>query len=261
MGHPDNAAQRPAHINDTEWAARVQLASCYHLFDYLGWSETVFNHISLRVPGPALHFLVNPFGLNYDEVTASNLVKVDLAGNNVAPGPYQGNPAGFALHGVIHEHREDVTCVIHTHTTAGMAVACQESGLQHDDFYGALLYGRVAYHEYEGITVYDEERPRMLASLGDKEILILRNHGLVAMGHDLPKAVQAYWTLQRACEVQVASAGMAGAIHPIGQHVKRKTSDDAARFDSTGQLAPVFFNALIRNMQRARSGQFVDWRA
>ena len=260
MGHADAVVSKPSNMTDAEWGARQQLASCYHLFDYLGWSEAIFNHISLRVPGPEKHFLVNPFGLNYDEVTASNLVKVDLTGKNVDPGPYQGNVAGFALHGVIHEHRDEIHCVIHTHTTAGMAVACKEGGLQHDNFNSALLYGRIAYHEFEGITVYDEERPRMLASLGDKEVLILRNHGPVVLGRTLPAAVQADWTLQRACEVQAATESMRGSNHPIDQAVKRKASDDAKRFDSTGQLALVFYNALIRRMEQARAGRFVDWR-
>lgn len=254
MGHAENTgtAVRPADITESEWAARVQLASCYQLFDFLGWSEAIFNHISLRVPGPDHHFLVNPFGLNYNEVTALNLVKVDLQGQNVTPGPYQGNVAGFALHGVIHEHRQHTACVIHTHTTNGMAVACKEGGLRHDDFYGALLYGRVAYHEFEGITIYDDERPRMLESLGSHDCLILRNHGLVAMGSSLPQAVQNYWTLQRACDIQVAADAMHGASHPIASSVKTKTAADAARFDSSGQLAHVFYDAFIRRMERAR---------
>jgi ribulose-5-phosphate 4-epimerase/fuculose-1-phosphate aldolase len=261
MGHAEIA--RPARFSEIEWAARLQLASCYQLFEFMGWSETIFNHISLRIPGPEHHFLVNPFGLGYDEVTASNLVTVDLQGRNVEPGPYQGNIAGFALHGVIHEHRKNAMCVIHTHTTAGMAVACKEGGLRHQDFYGAILYGRIAYHEFEGITIYDDERPRMLASLGDKDFLILRNHGLVALGPSLPQAVVNYWTLQRACEVQVATESMQGATHAMAQSVQAKAGSDAAKFDATGQLAPVFYDALVRRMERARAarGQVIDWRA
>ena len=252
MNISDTALERPAKIGAAEWTLRQQLAACYHVFDFLGWTESIFNHISLRVPGPEHHYLMNPFGLNYDEVTATNLVKVDLAGENVEPGPYRGNPAGFAIHGAIHESRPDAQCVIHTHTTPGMAIACKDAGLSHDNFYGALLHGRVAYHDFEGITVRPDERPRLIESLADKPIMILRNHGLLALGPDLPSAFLLYWTLQRACEIQAATAAMSGPDRLLSEAVRAQSGLDARRFDADGRLAQVTFDATVRRMQSAR---------
>ncbi len=192
-------------MTDAEWQARVQLAACYRVFDLLGWTEMIFNHITLRVPGPQRVFLINPFGLMYHEVTASNLVAVDIDGHPVRPTEHAVNRAGFVTHSAIHGHVDQAHCVMHTHTTTGMAVACQEQGLSHDSFYGAQLHGRVAYHEFEGITVNPDERSRMLRSIGDKQCVILRNHGLLSWGHGIPEAFMWLWTLQRACDVQVAS--------------------------------------------------------
>jgi ribulose-5-phosphate 4-epimerase/fuculose-1-phosphate aldolase len=252
MGIAETERTRPANIGAAEWALRLQLADCYQVFDHLGWAEAIFNHISLRIPGPEHHFLMNPFGLNYDEVTASNLVKVDVKGDNVDPGPYRGNPAGFAIHGAIHESRADAQCVIHTHTTAGMAVACKATGLSHDNFYGALLHGGVAYHEFEGITVRPDERTRLVASLGDKNVLILRNHGLLALGPDLPSAFLLYWTLQRACEVQVAAASINGPDRLLSEAVRTQTGIDSRRFDADGRLAQMTFDAAVRRLRAAR---------
>ena len=260
MGKNETRSARPAHISQAEWAIRVQLAACYHLFDYLGWIEMIFNHISARVPGPDRHFLMNPYGLNYNEVTASNLVKVDLHGNNVDPGPYRGNVAGFAIHGAIHEHRDDAHCVIHTHTTSGMAVAGKEGGLRHDDFNGALLTGRVAYHDYEGVTVRADERSRIVKSLGDKNFLILRNHGLCAIGPDIPRAVRNYWQLQRACDVQTLGASMAGAERVLSDAVRQQAVIDSAKFDESGTTAQLFFDALVRRMEMERNRTYVDFR-
>jgi ribulose-5-phosphate 4-epimerase/fuculose-1-phosphate aldolase len=254
MGVAETERTRPASIGAEEWALRQQLADCYRLFDHLGWTEAIFNHISLRVPGPEHHFLMNPFGLNYSEVTATNLVKVDVEGENVEPGPFRGNPAGFAIHGAIHASRADARCVIHTHTTAGMAVACKSAGLSHDNFYGAMLYGRVAYHEFEGITVRPDERPRIVASLGDKDVLILRNHGLLALGPDLPSAFLLYWTVQRACEVQAAAAAINGADRVLDEAVRTQTGRDARVFDGDGRLAQLTFDAAVRRMRAAQAG-------
>jgi ribulose-5-phosphate 4-epimerase/fuculose-1-phosphate aldolase len=253
MGVAETDRARPGNISEAEWALRQQLADCYNLFDDLGWTEAIFNHISLRVPGPEHHFLMNPFGLNYSEVTASNLVKVDVNGENVDPGPFRGNPAGFAIHGAIHQSRADAQCVIHTHTTAGMAVACKAAGLSHDNFYGAMLHGRVAYHEFEGLTVRPDERPRIVASLGDKEIMILRNHGLLALGPNLPAAFLLYWTLQRACEVQAAAVAIDGADRLLSEAVRTQTGIDSRRFDADGRLAQVTFDAAVRRMRARRA--------
>jgi ribulose-5-phosphate 4-epimerase/fuculose-1-phosphate aldolase len=251
MNAPEIA--RPAHVAAEEWRLREELATCYHLFDHLGWTEMIFNHISLRVPGAEPRYLMNPYGLNYHEVTPANLVKVDLEGRLVEPSPYPGNPAGFAIHGAIHAARPDAHCVIHTHTTAGMAVAGKRDGLRHDDFYGALLYGRVAYHDFEGITVRADEGPRLKASLGDKDCLILRNHGLLVVGRDVPSAFLRYWQLQRACEIQVAVASMQGADNMLDDAVRAQAARDAGAFDPSGALPRAFFDAAVRKM-RASSG-------
>lgn len=231
---------------------RRQLADAFHVFDHLGWTEAVFNHISLRVPGPEHHYLTNPFGLNYDEITADNLVKVGLDGQNVSPSPFRGNPAGFAIHGAIHAARADAQCVIHTHTTAGMAVASKAAGLSHDNFYGALLAGRVGYHDFEGITVRPDEGARLVASLGAHDVLVLRNHGLLAVGADLPSAFLVYWILQRACEVQAAAGAIAGADRALDAAVLEQAGKDARRFDADGRLAQTVFAAAVRRMNAAR---------
>ena len=196
-----------------EWHARLELAACYRLFDHLGWTEMIFNHITVRVPGGEEgnpHYLINPYGLHYTEVTARNLVKIDVAGKVIGDSAHPVNPAGFVIHSAVHAARPDAHCVMHTHTTAGMAVACKRSGLAHDNFYGAMFYQRVAYHDFEGITTDSAECARLVASLGERDVMILRNHGLLVTGPTLPKALHTIWTLHRACEVQLAAAAIPG---------------------------------------------------
>jgi ribulose-5-phosphate 4-epimerase/fuculose-1-phosphate aldolase len=205
-------------VSDAERAARVQLAACYRIFDHLGWTELIFNHISLRVPGPAKAFLINPFGLHYREVTASNLVLIDNDGNALRETKWPVNRAGFVIHSAIHEAIPEAHCVLHTHTTTGLAVACGEQGLSPTNFYSAQLHDNVGYHEFEGITIVPGEKERLVASLGRKRTLILRNHGLLAWGPSVPEAFLMLWTLQRACDVQVASSAI-GALHPIRPEV------------------------------------------
>ena len=190
-------------MEKTERDLRTQLAACYRIFDYMGWSEMIFNHITVKIPGDEHHFLINPYGLHYSEVTASNLVKVDIDGNIVEETDYAVNPAGIVIHTAIHAARPEIHCIAHTHTSAGMAVACSEKGLRNDNFYSALLHNRIAYHDFEGITVMDDEKPRLVANLGDKTLLILRNHGLLACGRTIPEAFMNLWSLERSCEVQV----------------------------------------------------------
>jgi len=261
MGTLDAAAlARPVHISEAEWALRLDLAACYRVFDWLGWTENVFNHITVRVPGPERHFLINPFGLWYDEVTASNLVKIDLAGNPIGPTEYPVNHAGFIIHSAIHAARDDAHCIVHTHTTAGMAIACRRSGLAHDDFYGAMLVDRVAYHDFEGISVHPEEQPRLVASLGSKHVLILRNHGLLVAERDVAHAFALVWTLQRACEVQCAAAA-SGYDIPLTRAVRESCKRDALHFETSGGACRCMFEATVRKMERARRGPgWIDYR-
>lgn len=191
----------------TEWEARRQLAACYRIFDHMGWSELIYNHITLRVPGEDKAFLINPFGLLYSEVTASNLVKIDIDGNVLDGSTYPVNRAGFTQHSVFHRQLPDAHCVIHTHTTAAMAVCSTREGLQPTNFYAAAFAGRIAYHAFEGITLRPEEGERLIADLGHRRVMMLRNHGTLVMADSLPKAFLTHWMLQRACEIQVATGG------------------------------------------------------
>jgi len=216
-GKADALDRRPAGMASEEWALRLELAACYRLFDWLGWSESIYNHITLRVPeasgGEA--FLINPYGLHYCEVTAGNLVKIDAEGRVLDGSKWPVNPAGFVIHAAIHRARPDAHCVMHTHTTAGVAVACKQGGLRSDNFYSAALHGLVAYHDFEGVTTSADEQPRLLASLGTREVLVLRNHGLLAVGPHVPGAFGRMWSTQRACEIQLASDAMAGPSIPV----------------------------------------------
>jgi ribulose-5-phosphate 4-epimerase/fuculose-1-phosphate aldolase len=218
-------AARPVQdlpMTEAERKARVELAACYRIFDMLGWVEMIFNHITLRAPGAEVRFLINPFGLHYSEVTASNLVLIDIEGNPVRESDWPVNRAGFVIHSAIHGALKEAHCVMHTHTTTGVAVSCLKEGLSPHNFYGAMLHGRVAYHEFEGISVDPGERERLIRDLGDKPAMILRNHGLLAWGPSVPEAFLMLWTLQRACDVQIA-ASRAGEVNPIRPEVFEQT--------------------------------------
>jgi ribulose-5-phosphate 4-epimerase/fuculose-1-phosphate aldolase len=243
-------------MNPDEWAARVQLAACYRIFDLLGWAEMIYNHITLRLPasvsGNDKQFLINPFGLHYSEVTASNLLKIDVKGNKLDDNPWPVNPAGFTVHAAIHDKLPDAHCVMHTHTTAGLAVACTQGGLAQNNFYSAQMHDEVAYHDFEGITVHADEAPRLLANLGNKPLLILRNHGLLSWGPTLPLAFVRLWTLQRACEVQVAQATLGAAI-TVSEAVAIKTTQDSFQFDQQFGAGQDVFDALVRRIDRIDS--------
>jgi len=222
--HGEGEARGLAHalLVHPAQGARVQLAACYRIFHHLGWVEMIFNHLTLRVPGPERWFLINPFGLHYREITASSLVLIDVEGNPVRETKWPINRAGFVIHSAIHAALEEAHCVMHTHTTTGMAVACLRDGLSPTNFYAAQLHGRVAYHDFEGVTVEPAEKDRLVRDVGDKRAVILRNHGLLAWGPSVPEAFMMLWTLQRACDVQIA-AGAAGALQPIRDEVFEQT--------------------------------------
>lgn len=254
----ENLPCAPAHIHADEWKARLELAACYRVFAMLGWTEMIYNHITVRLPesvaGDQKHFLINPFGLHYSEVTASNLVKIDVAGNKLdADNPYPVNPAGFTVHAAIHEGVPAAHCVMHTHTTAGLAVACTQGGLAQNNFYSAQLHDMVGYHDFEGITVHGEETPRLLSSMGARPLLILRNHGLLAWGETLPLAFVRLWTLERACQIQLAQAALGPAI-TIPEPVVRKTTGDALQWDSRFGAGQDVFDALVRQVDRIDPG-------
>jgi len=240
-------AARPAHIGEEEWALRFELAACYRLFSHLGWTEMIFNHITQRVPGDEPQFLINPYGLHYSEVTARNLVKVELQGRVIGESEYPINPAGFVIHAAVHAHRPDAHCIIHTHTTAGIAVACKKDGLRYDNFYSAQFWGSVAYHDFEGVTTDLAEQERLVRSLGSADVMILRNHGLLVTGPSIPEAFIRSWSLQRACEVQLAAASMPGPNHEIPESVLRAIPEQQKpmRAGHSRPFQPVF-DAMLR---------------
>ena len=234
-----NTKPRPARelpMTKEEQALRVQLAAAYRIFDMLGWDQLIFNHITLRVPAPEPRFLINPFGLHYSEITASSLMLIDLEGNALRETQWPVNRAGYVIHSAIHGAVPEAHCVMHTHTTTGSAVACLKEGLSPDNFYGAMLHGQVAYHDFEGITVEPGEKERLVRDIGDRKAVILRHHGLLSWGHDVPEAFLVLWTLQRACDVQIAAAaaGEVGRVSPqaltqaasMGGPTEKRTCDD-----------------------------------
>lgn len=247
-----NTSTSPGKHPD-EWKARVELAACYRIFDMLGWTEMIYNHITVRLPdsvtGGERQFLINPFGLHYSEVTASNLLRIDVQGRKLDDSPWHVNPAGFTIHGAIHAHVPGAHCVMHTHTSTGMAVACTAGGLAQNNFYSAQLHDLVAYHDFEGITVHAEEAPRLLASMGTRPLLILRNHGLLAHGATLPLTFVRLWTLQRACDIQVMQAALGAAV-PVPTEVARRTTLDALQFDAQFGAGQDVFDAMMRRVDR-----------
>ena len=195
--------------SQTEAQIRADLAAAYRLVAHFGWDDLVFTHLSARIPGPEHHFLINPYGLLFEEITASNLVKIDLDGRPVDAGSARVNPAGFTIHSAIHAAREDALCVMHLHTIAGTAVACQEAGLLFNNQTSMLLHGTMAYHDFEGVALNLDERPRLVADLGDKNAMILRNHGTLTVGRTVGEAFTTMYFLERSCAIQVAAQGAA----------------------------------------------------
>ena len=240
-------------LHPDEQQARVELAACYRIFAMLGWTEMIYNHITVRLPssvtGSSKQFLINPFGLHYSEVTASNLVKIDVTGQVLDGSNHKVNPAGFTVHAAIHSGVPQAHCIMHTHTTAGVALACVEGGLQQSNFYTAQLHDMVAYHDFEGITIHADEGPRLLKSMGSKPAVILRTHGLLAWGQTLPQTFAILWTLQRACEVQVATLSMGKAI-PVATAVAERCTRDALQFDPKRGAGQDMFAALVRQVNR-----------
>ena len=194
-----------------EWKARQDLAACYRIFDHLGWCESIYNHITYRVPGEEA-FLINPFGLLWSEVTASNLVKIDSEGNKLDGSPYMVNKAGFTQHSVFHRELSWAHAIVHTHTPDTMAVCSSEDGLTPTNFYSCFFEGAIGYHDFEGITVRAEEGERLVRNLGNHRVLMLRNHGPVVMGETLPEMFLKYYMLQRACEIQVKTCTLGKPI-------------------------------------------------
>jgi ribulose-5-phosphate 4-epimerase/fuculose-1-phosphate aldolase len=234
-----------------EAVLRRQLAAAYRLVDHFGWTELIYGHLTARVPGDNPHFLINPFGLNYDEVTASNLVKIDVDGNNVGESQHPVNYAGFVIHSAIHmAHQARHRVVMHTHTRAGMAVAATKEGLLPISMNATAFHGNLAYHDYEGVSLEVDERPRLVADLGDKTAMMLRNHGLLTTGRSVPEAFLQLYRLERACQTQI-DAGAAGTIVVMGDNVAGKSRSQLEGFahhDTGG--GDLEFAALVRKIDK-----------
>ena len=236
-------------VSPEEWQARVDLAAAYRLVALHGWDDLVFTHISARVPGPEHHFLINPYGMLFDEITASSLVKVGLDGNPVHESPYPVNPAGFTIHSAIHAARENALCVMHLHTEAGMAVAAQAGGLLPLCQQSMFVLASLAYHDYEGLALSDDEKPRLVADLGDANYLILRNHGLLTVGTSAADAFLSMFMLERACRVQLmAQAGGTPLVH-----IPQSIIDGVARaldVVTLGLGSGIVWPAMLRKLDR-----------
>ena len=239
-------------VSAEEWQLRIDLAACYRLVAMFGWDSLVFTHISVRVPGPEHHFLINPYGLMFDEITASSLVKVDQQCNKVIDSPFPVSPAGFTIHSCIHEARPDVACVLHTHSRAGTAVSAQKCGVLPISQASAIVLSSLAYHDYEGVALREAEQPRLQADLGKRNFMVLRNHGLLTVGKSVPDAFLSMYILENTCRVQIdAQAG--GEL----VHIDPSIINDAVEVmqkGTAGQGANIAWPALLRKLDRMDPG-------
>lgn len=240
-------------VSPEEWQLRVDLAACYRLVALYGWSDLVFTHISARLPGPEHHFLINPYGLMFDEITASSLIKVDLGCNKLMDSPFTVNPAGFVIHSAVHEARADAQCVIHTHTRAGVAVAAQKNGLLPISQQSTFVLGSLAYHGYEGVAFREEEKPRLVADMGGANFLMLRNHGLLVCGSTIADAFLSMYVLESACQIQIAAQSGGGELTQVHSQIIEGVAH--AMKVQTGGLGGQFaWPALLRKLHKTDPG-------
>ena len=235
-------------VSAEEWQLRVDLAAAYRLVAAYGWDDLIFTHISARVPGADHHFLINPYGFMFEEITASSLVKVDLDGNKVLESPYEINPAGFTIHSAIHAERDDAQCVMHTHTINGVAVSAQQDGLLPLSQQSLFALSGMSYHGYEGVALRDDEKPRLVADLGTNNFMILRNHGLLTCAPTIADAFLAMYILEAACSIQVRAQGAQNLIQVPGEIVSTmREQADAVTRNMGGALA---WPGLLRKLDR-----------
>jgi ribulose-5-phosphate 4-epimerase/fuculose-1-phosphate aldolase len=247
-----NIASLREVVSEQEWQLRVELAACYRLVALYGWSDLVFTHISARIPGPEHHFLINPYGLMFDEITASSLVKVDHHCNKVIDSPFPVNPAGFTIHSCIHDARPDVGCVLHTHSRAGVAVSAQKNGVLPISQQSTFVLASLAYHDYEGVALRDDEKPRLQRDLGDKNFLMLRNHGLLTVGKTIPDAFLSMYTFENTCRIQIDAQG-GGELVQIDPRILQGMAE-VMKVVTAGQGAGIAWPALLRKLDRVDPG-------
>jgi ribulose-5-phosphate 4-epimerase/fuculose-1-phosphate aldolase len=236
-------------VSEAEWQARVDLAAAYRLVAVYGWDDLIFTHISARVPGPEHHFLLNAYGMMFDEVTASSLVKIDPNGNKVMESPYFINPAGFTIHSAVHAGREDALCVMHLHTDYGIAVSAQKDGLLPISQQSMFPLASLAYHDYEGLALNEEEKPRLVSDLGDKNYMILRNHGLLTIGKTAAEAFLSMYILERACRIQILAQSGGVELHRVAEPIIDLTAKQMSAV-TAGQGAELTWPGLLRKLDR-----------
>lgn len=240
-------------VSKEEWSMRVDLAACYRMVAHYGWDDLIFTHISARVPGPEPHFLINPYGMMFEEVTASSLVKVDLEGNKVLESEYDINPAGFNIHSAVHEAREDAHCVLHLHTNEGVAVSILEEGLEAFSQASLFPLSGLSYHDYEGVSLDPDEKQRLVADLGDNNFFILRNHGLLTCASTIPDAFLFMYIMQRAAEAQLLAQGTGKPLIKIPDAILAGIQAMAKQVlkSSGGQIA---WPGILRKLDRDYPG-------
>jgi ribulose-5-phosphate 4-epimerase/fuculose-1-phosphate aldolase len=236
-------------VTSEEWEQRVALAAAYRLVAHFGWDDLIFTHLSARVPGPDHHFLINPYGMTFDEITASSLVKVDLNGQKVMESPYEINPAGFTIHSAIHAAREDAKCVLHVHSINGAAVSAQQDGLLPVSQQSMFVLSSLGYHDYEGVALREDEKPRLVRDLGDKNFFMLRNHGLITVAENVPDAFLFMYTFESACMIQLRAQAGGGKLVTIDPRIIATGQQQAKTVtaDAVGALA---WPALLRKLDR-----------
>ena len=247
----------PYEMTDAEWRTRVDLAAAFRLVELYGWSDMLATHLSARVPGPDDHFLINAYGLMFEEITASSMVKVDADGNELSPSEYGINPAGFVIHGAVHEARPELACVIHTHTAAGLGVATQEEGLLPLTQQSLSVIAHTGYHDYQGIAFDLAERESLLADLGDNRVLVLRNHGLLTVGKTVAEAFMWMYRAERACRFQLAFQQAGAKAKEIPEEIQRVTIERNRKAISSEGYRPIGVKewpALLRKLDRERPG-------
>lgn len=250
MSQSNLAVPIPTQMSDAERAVRIDLAACYRLVALYGWDDLVFTHISARVPGPEHHFLINPYGMMFEEITASSLVKVDADGKALGNSPYAVNPAGFTIHSAVHEVREDAGCVIHLHTPDGTAVASSSTGLLPLNQTAQLVLPDLAYHDYEGVALDLDERPRLQRDLSRNNIMLLRNHGTLTVGRSVAEAFLRMYLLERACTMQVRTLALGGTPHPTAPAVIEKNAALTQRGEMSTIADKLAWPALFRKLDR-----------
>jgi ribulose-5-phosphate 4-epimerase/fuculose-1-phosphate aldolase len=236
-------------VGAEEWQVRTELAAAYRLVAHFGWDDLIFTHISARVPGHDDQFLINPYGMLFEEITASSLVKVDHHGEPLMETAYDVNPAGFVIHSAIHEARPEVQCVLHTHTPHGVAVSAQEEGLLPISQQSIFPLARLAYHDYEGVALHDEEKPRLVADLGRSNQLILRNHGLLTCGRSVADAFMAMYTLERACQIQILAQAGGARLARIPEAIIADAKNQSRQV-TKGKGSGLAWPSLLRKLDR-----------